>query len=185
MTMQRTLPVVAALLALAGCATDEGEKLQRRCPQTAIVHELERATDYGKDEVAPQNLVARAVMHGVTGGCQYGEDGVEVDFTLALAAEKGPRLGGSSVSFPYFVSLVEPDRAIRGKELMTANFAFEEGKKSAESAEPIHVFIPLAKDDDAGDYQILAGFQLTEEQIAETRARQDAKIERIIGTEKP
>lgn len=62
---------------------------------------------------------------------------------------------------------------------MTANFAFEGAKEFSESAEPIHVFIPLAKDADAGNYQILAGFQLTEEQIAEARAHQDAKIERV------
>lgn len=161
---------VLALGAISACSSDK--KTERLCPQTAIVRELERINDYGGDAVDEKNLVAAAAMRGVNGKCEYRDDGVAVDFSVDMIAGKKERLGGERVSFPFFVAVVDPNRKILSKELMTAEFYFG-GKKTAEQQENLSVFIPTEKDADASYYQVLIGFQLSDEQLAAVRKEKD------------
>ena len=90
-------------------------------------------------------------------------------------AEKGPRLGGEKISFPYFISALDPANKILNKEMMTANFTFGDEAKTAKNEEPLRVLIPLAKDEDAANHRVLVGFQLTEEQIKAIAAKEAKK----------
>jgi hypothetical protein len=159
-------------LVLASCAWFD-KKPQKICPQVAIVRELERISDYGTEAADPKALVASAVMRKVVGGCDYKDDGVDVTYELTVAASKGPRLGGDRVGFPFFVSIVDPDRKILAKELMTADFTFHGDDKKAEHEESLHVFIPMPKDAEGANYQVLMGFQLTEQQIKDIRQAEE------------
>lgn len=152
----------AVLVLLSACASSEEKKTPRLCPQVAILRSLERMEDYGNDTLDPANLVAVGVMQKVQGKCVYEDSGVDVTFDLHMAAEKGPRLGGDRVSFAFFVSLLGADDKVFGKELMTADFTFPAEAKTAVIAQPLRVFIPLSKDEDAGNHRVLVGFQLTE-----------------------
>lgn len=170
--MKKSAALLFLPFLLAGCASsDEGPKIPRSCPQVAIVRDLERVLDHGQDKPVPETFVAGALMRGLDGSCSYKKDGVDISFDLDLAAEKGPRLGGSQIGFPYFVSLVDPDDKIVSKEIMTANFEFPKGGSFVKKAEPIHVFVPLAKDENAAGYRVLIGFQLTESQFDAVRAQ--------------
>jgi len=158
-------------LLLSACASDNGS--ERLCPQTAIVRELERINDYGADAPGEETLVAVAVMRGVKGRCEYRDDGVAVEFSVDMIAGKKERLGGERVSFPFFVAVLDPEKNILSKELMTTEFDFS-GKKLMEQTESFRVFIPAEKDTDVSYYQLLIGFQLSEEQLAATRKAMDS-----------
>jgi len=176
--MNRWMLLLCAMpLILPGCASKEKEKqVKRLCPQTAFVRSLERMNDYGGESPDEKVLVAAAKMKSVEGNCKYSDEGVDVDFTLNFVAEKSPRLGGNQIGFPFFVSIVTPEGKIISKELMTAEFKFGSDKK-AELNEDLHVFIPMSKDADGTNYQVLMGFQLTEEQIKAVRKAEDEKAE--------
>lgn len=162
--MKRALFLLCLVpLALTACASDK--KPPRQCPQVAILRDLDRVEDYGNDTPDPSTLVSVAALRRVDGGCRYDEKGVDVNFKLTMAAEKGPRLGGDKVSFPFFVSLIDPEDKVVRKELMTAAFEFPSGQKYVETSEDLHVFIPLAEDQEASAYRILSGFQLSEAQL--------------------
>jgi len=175
--MTKALPVLypsvlcIALLALAACA-NTSEAPVRKCPQVAILRPLERVEDYGNDTVDSSTLVAVAVMQSLSGKCAYESNGVDLNFTLSMKAEKGPNLGGNRISFPYSVSVITPDDKIIAKDMMTATFTFDDKTKLATTEEPLHVFLPLAKDEDASTYRVLTGFQLTESQLKAARTRQ-------------
>ncbi|MFA6280322.1 MAG: hypothetical protein WC612_05980 [Bdellovibrionales bacterium] len=165
--MKRTLPtLMMACLTLAACATDKDAPVKPKplCPQVAIVRALEKVEDYGQEAIDPTTLVAVAVMQKVDGSCAYGEKGVDVTFDLSMAAQKGPRLGGNKVSFPFFVSVVSAEDKVLAKDMMTAEFSFEGDGKAVTLDQPLHIFLPLAKGEDAANIRVLTGFQLTEAQ---------------------
>lgn len=161
----RSVPVLAAVLLLSACATDGEEKPKPLCPQVAIVRALEKVVDYGLENPDATKLVSVATMNTVEGTCEYTDKGVDVNFTLTMTAEKGPRLGGDRASFPFLISIVGSDDKVRAKDIMTAQFTFKGDEKRTELAQPLHVFIPLAKGEDAAAMRVLTGFQLTEKQM--------------------
>ncbi|MDD3181444.1 MAG: hypothetical protein PHD48_01355 [Alphaproteobacteria bacterium] len=163
--------VCCAIPFLSACASDGQDKTPpRHCPQVAILRSVEKMEDYGSDAIDPSNLVAIGYMNKIEGGCDYNDKGVDVTFNLKMTANKGLRLGGDKVSFPFFVSVLKPDESVLGKELMTASFSFAEGTKVTELVQPLHVFLPLTEEEDAANFRVLVGYQLTEDQIKAKRS---------------
>ena len=178
----------AMLFALAACSSNNTpEKMGKRyCPQVAFVHDLERVRDYGQEERDAKNLVAEAEFKSIEGKCEYKdgdldkdndpERGVDVTYAAKLLAHKGPRLGGDHFEFKYFVAVLNPEQNILNKDMLTANVKFDSEPKGTEFEEPFHVFIPLAKNQDARDWRVLMGFQLTEEQLKAVRDQAQEKL---------
>ncbi|MFY9288130.1 MAG: hypothetical protein WAO98_06475 [Alphaproteobacteria bacterium] len=189
------------LLILSACASDgdedkekeqEKEKLEQEakeqeeaaakrltniCPQVAILRELEGIRDYGTEKADPAEFVAAAKMVTVSGECEYQEEGVDISYNLRIQAGKGPRLGGNRATFPYFVAVVDPGKNIVSKEKMTLEVRFPSDSKLTESYEEFRVFIPLTKEqrEMSSNYQVLMGFQLTQEQLDALRAERNQK----------
>jgi hypothetical protein len=172
--MKKSLSVamIMACASLTACASGDS-KPKPMCPQVAILRTLDKADDHGHETPDPSTLVSMAKMDKVTGRCDYGEKGVDVSFTLMLSAEKGPRLGSERAAFPYFVSVVDDADQIKAKELMTAEFTFSGEAKQTTLEQPLHVFIPLSKEDNGGAMRVLLGFQMTESQRKETTIKVD------------
>ena len=162
------LILCAATVLLAACTSDKKEA-PRLCPQTAIVRELERAKDFGGDTPEEQSLVAVALMQNVRGRCDYKDEGADENFDLKIVAERADRLGGDHISFPFFIAVLDPDRKILSKELMTADFTFHGKDKTTDQTESLHVFIPMDKEANGEYHQVLMGFQLTEDQLTANR----------------
>ena len=171
--------IVLIPLLVTACSSER--EVVRLCPQTAIIRELARVSDYGSEPASDENLVALAEMKGVEGECSYKSDGVDLSFEVSLLAGKGPRLGGNQFGFPYFISIVNPEQKIVAKEMLTVNFNFREDKKPTETIEPLHVFIPMSENSDGTNYQVLVGFQFTEKQLAAVRRAEEQKIKNALG----
>ncbi|MDD5586959.1 MAG: hypothetical protein PHY92_08405 [Alphaproteobacteria bacterium] len=167
--MNRSLLLLCAVAVLLAACSSGKKEPQRLCPQTAIVREIERVKDYGGETPDDNAVVASALMRGVQGRCDYRDDGVSVSFDIKMTAGRGDRLGGDHVSFPFFVAVLDSEQKILSKELMTADFAFSGKDKKVEKTESLDVFIPMDKDADGTNYQVLLGFQLTEDQLKAAR----------------
>jgi hypothetical protein len=170
--MRRFLALSLVCVLLTACVGDKGAP-RFLCPQVASLRELDRMEDHGREQPLETTLVAVATMKKIEGSCTYQSDGVEVLFDLTMEAKKGPRLGGETANFPFFVSLVSPDDEVLSKETMTESFTFTEGKEQIEQIEPLRVFIPLSETEDASNYRVLLGFQLTPDQIEAVRAKEE------------
>lgn len=162
-----------AVLALAGCSSDK--EPPRLCPQVAIVRNLERIEDHGRDAPDPSTLVAVAALRDIDGTCDYKDKGVDIAFDLNIAAEKGARLGSDQISFPFFVSLVGPEDQVIAKESMTTKIDFPSGDTRTKKTESLHVFLPLKPKETAEGYRVLLGFQLSEDQLKAAREKENAE----------
>ncbi len=182
--------VIISLLALAACGSDntsgdkstDSDKSSKHaapkesdtvtknliCPQVAILQAGEEVMDYGDEKPDPSQLVAKARMKNLEGDCGYrtgtkdGKDGIDINFTLHMRAEKGAHLGGAQTSFPYFIAIVDPSENIISRQVMTAQFHFSGLDKVAVDDEPLHVFVPLPEKAmlSGPDYRVLVGFQI-------------------------
>ncbi|HBM90908.1 MAG TPA: hypothetical protein DD400_03405 [Rhodospirillaceae bacterium] len=165
--MSRSVFLLLMCFVLAACSSNKGPL--RLCPQVASLRELDSAQDYGREEASEKNLVAVATLERIEGQCEYDDDGVEILFDLKMAAQKGPRLGGEQVNFPYFISVVSPQGEVLDKKMMSEQFIFEDGVEEVKKIEPLRIFLPLDEGEDASTYRVLLGFQLTPEQIEAVR----------------
>ncbi|MDP9126882.1 MAG: hypothetical protein M3N08_01290 [Pseudomonadota bacterium] len=182
--------IALILLALPSCGSDSKDKDAAKaeakveetpkkkktlpiCPQVAILRDLDDLKDYGSDRPEASQLVTEARMQNITGDCGYRKTGIDIDFDLTFIAAKGPRLGGDHAEFPFFIAIIDPDQTVVEKTKMTAEFKFSDDKrKLADHVEHLHVFIPLteAQQPAGPNYRVLAGFQLTQDQLDAIRA---------------
>ncbi len=178
-----TLSLIACALLAVGCSHNDKdkEKVQlppRQCPQVALVRDLQLISDYGQNAPDAKELVAMGALRDIKGDCRYSDKGVDIRYTLYMAAARGPRLGGDKISFPFFVALLDPSGQIVKKDMLTTDFTFSGSDKRVEKEQEMHVFIPLPDDKTTAEgYRILTGFQLTQPQIDAVRQAKDKRLE--------
>ncbi len=160
----------AATLALGGCSSFSGEKLDLACPKVGILSETAKVTLFRPGSAAgPTNVVAHAVIGDYHGSCTYDETGVTIDVGLALVAERGPAMTESQTPLSYFVVISKPDGTIATKQVLPTTIDFPANAPRAGSLESLQLHIPLPKGQDARTYQALVGFQLNPEQLEYNR----------------
>lgn len=143
------------------------------CPQAGVVPELATFNDF-TNNAAPgsKTLVSRVQMNAIQAQCDFGPQSVTVDVKLNIDGMLGPqgRAGGNaSHSYPFFVAVTSPTGTILAKEIFAADLSYDSGD-SQTYQESVRQIIPLPNKDIAGSYKVLAGFQLSPEQLAYNRA---------------
>lgn len=165
--MKNSLTLVLPLL-LAACGSD---KAAHACPQVAAVRELAQITDFGRDETLGLNsMVAAAKIDSIDGDCAFRSTNIDTDFDVHLTARRGSGLGGNQAEFPYFVAVLDQNNIPVSKQNLSTVMRFSGKDTTVESVEKIHVKIPTEANN-AGEWRVLVGFQLTPEQLAYNRQK--------------
>jgi len=152
-------------LSVIGLGEDEGEKVQL-CPAASILGNAERVAQFkqgsGRDLI---DVMFQAEIGKLNMSCRYLKGRVVTDISFELIAERGPAARSHTGEFDYFVAISDAKGRVLAKENFHSKIAFPENRRSAGILEEIEQSIPLRKDEDGGGYEILVGFQLTEEQM--------------------
>ena len=98
--MIRTLVIPLTTLAVAACTTAPP---QPPCPDVGFINGLHETTSYRGDDDSPANLVYRAEMLRVEGGCLYDETGLRLDLDMVIESTAGPAGGDQPLTLDYFV----------------------------------------------------------------------------------
>ncbi len=191
----RLLALTSCVMALSACNTVDGlvedlrftdwgafngkaggsseNLLDEGCPQAGVVPELATFSDFTNNaSPSSKTLISRVEMNAVQGQCQFGPQSVTVDVKLNIDGMLGPqgRAGGrASHSYPFFVAVTSPTGTILAKEIFAADLAYDSGDIQSYQ-ESVRQIIPIPNKDMAGSYKVLAGFQLSPEQLAYNRA---------------
>ncbi|HYC03354.1 MAG TPA: hypothetical protein VED40_08690 [Azospirillaceae bacterium] len=167
-TGTRVAPLLGlALLALAGCGTDDG--FVAGCPNVAVVRDA--GTFVAGD--AGGQLAHKATMTGFGGTCEYDETGVTVRADLAIRAQSGPAFAGGAASYEYFVAVTDADRNVLAKQVFATSVNLAGGTGTV--TERLVQFIPLPPTVDGRYYEVLAGFQLTPDQVEANRRMNEGR----------
>jgi hypothetical protein len=156
--------------ALAACST-ERNRFAPACPVPGLVKPLVELTRYRGGSRDIRDLVVRARIIDITGTCEPGEDPTTVVTTAQVVVDvsRGPALQGDAIDLPVFVAVTDAG-AIRDKTLFWLPVTFEHNVDTARAAgKEIRMEIPVTAEKSGAAYGIIAGFQLTPEEIAAWR----------------
>lgn len=149
----------------------------RACPKVIVSDELSYLSEF-TDPLGPssETLVSEVWLSKNRGSCAYNEDdnSVTVQLSLLFDGRLGPRSriykgDKPNFAYPYFVAVVSPAGEIVAKEIFAATISYGASQKTVQHKETLRQVIPLDTVSHGKKYKILAGFQLTEEQLLYNR----------------
>lgn len=154
------------LLALGSCGTSAPEPPPPPCPSALILEGAERTAAYRAGaEPRPNELRYLAVLTDLSSACRYVDEGVEVDLTFSLTAQRGPALSSTPEETTYFIATLGPGGQILKKDTYPAELDFAEGYAGARWSEQLTLLIRSITPAEGADYTLYIGFQLDDQEL--------------------
>ncbi|HEY0900489.1 MAG TPA: hypothetical protein VGD95_00065 [Micavibrio sp.] len=141
------------------------------CPQVAVVEELKSLTQFEVPAApTPGEKISTVAMTGLDTKCTVTENTVAVDIAVRFDGALGPQAvdwnaPSRSFAYPYFIAVTTPTGEILSKEVFAATIRYDQGETAITQQEKTRQVIPLREDSKPGQYEILIGFQLTEDEL--------------------
>jgi hypothetical protein len=165
----RAAVLVGCLGVLGACGTAAPES-PPPCPTALLLDGAERTTAYRAGAAPdPSEIRYVAVLTNLASACRYTDDGVEVDLTFDLTAERGPAFSGTTEETTYFIATMGPGGQILKKDLFPAELDFEEGFAGARWSEQFTLLLPGVTPETGGEHALYVGFQLDDAELARRR----------------
>lgn len=154
-----------AAVGLAACQSDKtGE-----CPtMTALVPASEESVFVPGSTADPSNLLYKVEILGVDGSCDLDKKSTSADVSLDIRfrATRAPSGSSAGYTVPYFVAVTEGTDRVIAKRKFTVEFSFAPGQSSVDFADTVaSTKVTASGEKKTYDYQVLAGLQLTKEQL--------------------
>jgi hypothetical protein len=163
--MRFVTTALIAVLILAGCTNDREKGL---CPTAAILTGTAALTVFKVGaEHDPSNEIYTVYMTDVRGNCDFTKERNTTDTKVRIMfrAKRAPSAEGVTYRVPYFVAVTHSGNVI-SKQVYYLDFAFAPGASTAAFEETVDsATIKMAHNDRVGEYEILAGLQLTHDQL--------------------
>ena len=183
-------------------ASDKSEATQKTamlaspadCPQAAIVDDLKNLTQFETPSApTPGTKISSITLSSMESKCSLNEKTVAVDMTLTFDGQIGPKAASwktesHSFAYPYFIAVTTPTGEILSKEVFAATIRYDRDETAITQKENIRQVIPLRENMSAAGYEILVGFQLTDDELNYSRmiANQPPVTEAVpVAEEKP
>ncbi len=161
---------------LSGCGPSR-DQFAPACPTANLVWEAADLTRY-RDEANAANedvrdLVLSAHIIAMPAKCQEGDTSKQLaaDVGIIMRLERGPAMQGRQVDVPFFLAVTEGDR-ILDKKVYQTSIAFPPNVDQVTmSSQMVHMVFPVSPTKTGAAYTVLAGFQLTPDELAVNRHR--------------
>jgi hypothetical protein len=161
------LMAVLFMPALSGCAMF-GVRTGKICPSAAVLAETSSLTTFQPSmKNDPAGEVYTIGMADVKTACDFDADNGTTNSSLELALKAKRPAPGDQVSYrvPYFV-VTSLGGTVVDKRVAWLNITFASGATTAETSENVDaMMITLENGKKPYDYQLLVGFQLTQDQL--------------------
>lgn len=167
------LAVLSVLLPLlSGCGPSRDE-FAPACPAAQLAPPTDQVVIYrpnssGHDLI---NQVLQGQVAAIHGQCRNGSAKGTLDLAVSVTFDfvRGPAMQGNSVSVPVFIAVTEGDH-ILDKRVYAVDAAFPANvQRVSRTSTPVEMRLPLEKGKSGAAYTVLAGFQLTRDQLAASR----------------
>ena len=104
--------------------------------------------------------------------CSYDRDGrITTVTTLSLIATRGPAAQSNDANFIFVVAVVDQNQHVLARERFESTLQFARSQRRAGVEEEIEEVIPLAAGLSGANYEILVGFELSQDQLDFNRDR--------------
>ena len=161
---------------VAGATGKTPEKLLRSpCPQVEIVDDLSSISDFSNPRrQEKKNLISRVDLKSAESTCKLSSKTAIIDLKLLFNGKLGPK-GRSNASerpfftYPFFVAVTTPTGKIMAKEIFAASITYASSEDEHTYFENLRQIIPIRSKNQANNYHVLIGFQVTPDQLAYNR----------------
>jgi hypothetical protein len=168
----RSLGVLVALAVLLSACGIFSKKRQPPCPRVSVLKDAQRLVTFkpggGNDLSA---MLHEVRLMGVRSKCSYSSDEVEVDMALTIVARRGPADTTRKAPARYFVAIMDPRGRVIAKRIFDVTLVFPVNIDSGGLTDNLVQRIPIAKGKSAARHRIIAGLQLTPEELKMSRRR--------------
>ena len=161
---------LACALWLSGCAMFDKPGGSELCPEAGFLAEGQVGV-YVRDgaKADPENIISRAALVNYQGACTFKDGWTDVDMTVTLAAEAGPAgRDAPGQSYEWFSAVMDRSGNILQKKVFSTGVEFDKDGHG-EANEEIRHLLPGKTPEDAAQYRIVFGLQLTKDQLAFNR----------------
>jgi hypothetical protein len=173
--MPRAILIAALLPLLAECGPARNQ-FAPVCPDQAILGDAANLTVYRPSaNQGPArdltDLVASARIVQIHGSCAPGDDKNHIAVTVSVNVEltRGPALQGNDITVPIFVAVAEGDNILdKHTYLMRAAFPSNIDRVTMTPGE-LDLSLPVSSAKSGAAYTLLAGFQLTPDQLRDSQ----------------
>ncbi|HEY4174316.1 MAG TPA: hypothetical protein VGM42_14900 [Rhodopila sp.] len=166
------LCVPVLLLPLFGCGPARNE-FAPLCPSVQLIPALADVTRYAGP--GPTHDVTELIVQGrvtaVNGSCSAGDDAstLPAKVTVTISIRRGPAMKGRDVDVPVFLAVTEGD-TVRDKQVFPLHVTFPQNVEQLTfTSPPIELDLPVSKNVSGPSYAIIAGFQLSADELAANR----------------
>lgn len=170
---------VLAAASVAGCQSvrdrlGDPEPNPGPCPNALALYDAHRLVEVSGEEVVFANVGFTAEILDVESRCRYTNSDaspIDMEMGVRMAFGRGPAAVGDSHTYQVFVAVTGLDSFVIEKQVFPVTVEFAPGEDRVERVEIFDpVLIPRAEPDTSGvNFEVLVGFELTEEQLAFNR----------------
>ncbi len=168
----------AALLPLLADCGPARNQFAPPCPGPAILgdaadYDIYRGSGTSRGASDLTDLVLHARIVGIQGSCREGDqkDQLAVTVSVGIELNRGPAMPGREAEVPVFVAVTEGETILDKRTVrMPVVFPSNVDRVTLSPGE-VNLLLPVSSTKSGAAYTILAGFQLTPDQMAQTRRR--------------
>lgn len=172
--------LVGLTASLAGCGP-RGDEFAPACPRADLLWQAADLSRY-RDEAATatqdiRNLELSARITSIQGKCQAGDDAkhIAADITVFIQYTRGPAMQGRAADVPFFLAITEGEQ-IDTEKVYATHVVFPPNVDEVTlGSAPVHMVFPVSASKSGAAYTVLAGFQLTPDELAYNRRHGTAR----------
>jgi hypothetical protein len=140
------------------------------CPVASLVPTLADLTRFNGNGRDLTDLVAQARIVQVNGSCSPGSAGtLDASVAISITIQRGPGMNGRDVDVPVFVAVTRGEDVL-DKQMLPVHITFPPNvDRVAMTSHPINLSLPVGDGVNGPSYRVIAGFQLTQEEVDANR----------------
>lgn len=141
------------------------------CPEVKILGDLASITQFGNPKKnSPESQIATARLASVSAVCKTSDNSVTLEISLNFSGTLGPLGlkdldGQANYTYPYFLSVITPNGQILSKDVFALSMSYDKGTLTINKQDRLRQTIPLTAGQAANKFQIVAGFQLSADEL--------------------
>lgn len=166
--------LLAGLVASCGPGRDQFPPI---CPNPLLPALTGDVSDYRPGETGEHltDLLYSGRMMGIQGRCKLDPDNkykLDTTVTFAIELTRGPALRGRQVAVPVYLALTEGDQILDKRVIVLGGVFPPNVDRISITTGELEMDLPISRTTSGAAYAVLAGFQLTPEQLAAARAKE-------------